>query len=154
MRQVILEYASEDDLTITAFLWATWLEEGGDGINILIITPEREAQEERMKEYVKHASPARMGSDCAYYPAFILRKAWEACTRTDAGKTNITMSGLGELAIEPVEELSERPSCFHSRFQDQSCESGAQRQRVKSRQDDRDSDGYCELLIEAARDAG
>ena len=82
-----MEYASENDLTIIAFLWATWLEEDADGINILIITPEREAQEERMKEYVKHASPARMGSDCAYYPAFILRKAWEACTRTDAPVT-------------------------------------------------------------------
>src|SRR6267142_136763 len=46
VRQVILEYASENDLTITAFLWATWLEEDADGINILIITPEREAQEE------------------------------------------------------------------------------------------------------------
>jgi len=80
-----LEYASENDLTITAFLWATWLEEDADGINILIITPEREAQEERMKEYVKHASPVRMGSDGApYYPTFILREAWDACTRSDA----------------------------------------------------------------------
>src|SRR5437867_11142539 len=66
-----LQYAQENDLTITAYLWATWLEEDGDGINLLIITPEREIQEERMKDYVKHASPSHLGSDGApYYPAF------------------------------------------------------------------------------------
>ena len=72
-----LQYAQENDLTITAFLWATWLEEDGDGINLLIITPEREIQEERMKDYVKHASPSHLKwVACA--------KLRTACPRGDA----------------------------------------------------------------------
>ncbi len=53
----LLEYIQENELTLTAFLWGTWLEQDADGIDILIITPDRKAQEQRMKEYVKNASP-------------------------------------------------------------------------------------------------
>ena len=58
-------------------------------------------------------------------------------------------------AVEPREEFREQPFlalCFW--LQDEGRKCGAERERVEGREDHRDRDGHCELLIEPSGDAG
>ena len=69
-------------ISITGFLWGKWAEEDNDDLNLLIITPERDAQKRRMLACLDEMEPAKRdagGND--YYSLAVLDEAWTHCVR-------------------------------------------------------------------------
>ena len=61
---------------------------------------------------------------------------------------------LAKQAVEPIEETPQQAVALLFGLEQQRGERGTQSQRVEGREDHRDRDGDCELLIQAAGDSG
>jgi hypothetical protein len=71
-----------------------------------------------------------------------------------AAKTNITVRSGGKNAVKPGKETLEKTSAGCSGPQQQGGKRRAKRKSVERRKNYRDGDGYRELLVKAASDAG